>query len=143
MKSPFHLLVAMLLFLSALAARASDDMRIYSGRFDNGWYDSWSWMPRYATNSPVYTNNSVYVPSNSMALAPSGQWQAWWLKSGTSVDTTIYTTVSFWLNGGSTGGQSIEINAETNGSELPGIWVTAPANTWQQVTISLATLAVC
>ena len=60
------------LFLSALAAHASDDMQIYSGRFDNGWGDDWSWMPRYPTNNPVFTSNSVYVAGNSMALVPSG-----------------------------------------------------------------------
>ena len=55
MKSPFRLLAAMLLLLCApaLHAVATDDMQIYSGRFDNGWGDSWSWMPRYATNYPV------------------------------------------------------------------------------------------
>jgi alpha-L-arabinofuranosidase len=124
------------LLISALMARATDDMQIYSDRFNNGWVDNWSWMPRYPTNSPVHAG------SNSMALVPSGQWQAWWLKSGTSVDTTIYTNVTFWLNGGVTGGQNILVSGETNGTGLPGIWVTAPANTWQQFTISLAALGI-
>jgi len=44
-----------MLFLSALAAQASDDMQIYSDRFNNGWGDNWSWMPRYSTNNPVFT----------------------------------------------------------------------------------------
>ena len=35
----------------------SDDMQIYSGRFDNGWGDGWSWMTHYPTNNPVYTSN--------------------------------------------------------------------------------------
>jgi len=125
-----------MLLLSALAAHATDDMLIYSDRFNNGWGDSWSWMPRYATNNPVYAG------SNSMACVPSGTWQAWWLKSGTTVDTTIYTNVSFWLNGGPTGGQSIVISGETNGMGLPGIWVTAPPNTWKQITISLTSLGI-
>src|SRR5208282_1352162 len=29
-----------------------------------------------------------------------------------------------------------------NGTELPGIWVTAPTNTWQQFTFSLAALGI-
>jgi hypothetical protein len=93
-------------------------------------------MPRYATNNPVYSG------SNSMACVPSGTWQAWWLKAGTSVDTAIYTNVSFWLNGGATGGQSIVVSGETNGAGLPGIWVTAPTNTWQQLTLSLPALGI-
>lgn len=124
------------MFSSVLAVHASDDMLIYSDRFNNGWGDNWSWMPRSPTNNPVFEG------SNSMALVPSGQWQAWWLKSGTSVDTTIYTNVSFWLNGGAAGGQSIVVSGETNGTGLPGVWVTAPANSWQQITISLASLGI-
>jgi hypothetical protein len=126
--------LGVVLLLSALPAHATDDMLIYSDRFNNGWGDNWSWMPRYPTNNPVYSG------SNSMACVPSSSWQAWWLKSGTSVDTTIYTNVSFWLNGGTSGGQTVEINGELNGSELPGIWVTAPTNVWRQFTVSLAEL---
>jgi hypothetical protein len=125
-----------ILLSSALLAHATDDMLIYSDRFNNGWGDNWSWMPRYPTNNPVYAG------SNSMACAPSGTWQAWWLKSGTSVDTTIYTNVSLWLNGGVSGGQTVLISGELDGSGLPGIWVTAPTNSWKQFTISLAALGV-
>ncbi len=125
-----------LLLMSTLAACASDDMLIYSDRFNNGWGDNWSWMPRYPTNNPVYSG------SNSMALVSSGQWQAWWLKSGTSMDTRIYTNVSFWLNGGATGGQSIVVSGETNGTGLPGIWVIAPTNAWKQIKLSLASLGI-
>ncbi|HEX9046463.1 MAG TPA: fibronectin type III domain-containing protein [Verrucomicrobiae bacterium] len=118
-------------------------MQMYSGRFDNGWGDSWSWMPRYPTNNPVFTSNVVFVASNSMALAPSGQWQAWWLKAGTSVDTTIYTNVTFWINGGTTGGQTISVQGELNGSSsgLPSVPVTAQAG-WAPVTISLSSLGI-
>ena len=122
--------------LSGGAAQAMDDMQIYSDRFNNGWDDNWSWMPRYATNNPVYSG------SNSMACVPSGQWQAWWLKSGTSVDTTIYSNVGFWLNGGARGGQSVLVSGETNGTGLPGIWVTAPTNSWKQITLSLSSLGI-
>jgi hypothetical protein len=113
-------------------------MLIYSDRFNNGWGDSWSWMPRYATNNPVYAG------SNAMACVPSGQWQAWWLKSATSVDATLYTNLTFWLNGGATGGQSISVNGELNGSSsgLPSVSVTAPTNSWKQVIISLAALGI-
>jgi hypothetical protein len=131
-------LTGFMLFLSTLAVHAatSDDMLIYSDRFNNGWGDNWSWMPRYPTNDPVYSG------SNSMGCVPSGTWQAWWLKSGASIDTTIYANVNFWLNGGPTGGQSIEVSGELGGSGLAGIWVTAPTSSWQQVTISLAALGI-
>jgi alpha-N-arabinofuranosidase len=127
------------LFVSALALRAatSDDMLIYSDRFNNGWNDSWSWLTRrYATNNPVYAG------SNSMALVPTGQFQAWVLKSYTSVDTTIYTNLTFRLHGGATGGQPILVRGELSGSAFGGISVTAPSNSWSQVTLSLAALGV-
>ena len=49
-----------------------------------------------------------------MALVPSGTYQGWWLKAGTSVDTTN-TNLSFWLNGGANGGQTIQVKGETDG----------------------------
>jgi hypothetical protein len=124
---------------------ASDDMQIYSGRFDNGWGDGWSWMTRYATNNPVYTSNSVFVASNSMALVPSVPYVVWLLKNATTtVDATLYTNLSFWINGGATGGQNISVSGELNGSSsgLPSVSVTAPTNSWKQVIISLAALGV-
>jgi hypothetical protein len=131
-------IAAMLLLLSALAAQAatSDDMVIYSGRFHNGWGDSWSYIPHYTTNNPVHSG------SNSMAFVPSQSWDTWWLKAGTSVDTTIYTDVSFWLNGGATGGQNIMVGGELDGTALSGVSVTAPTNSWKQVIVPLAALGI-
>jgi len=124
--------------------RPSDDMQIYSGRFDNGWGDGWSWMTRYPTNNPVYTSNLVFVASNSMALVPSVPYVVWLLKPYTTVDATLYTNLTFWINGGATGGQNISVYGELNGSSsgLPSVSVTAPTNSWKQVTISLASLGV-
>lgn len=123
-------------------AATTDDMQIYSGRYNNGWGD-WGWVPHWGTNSPVFTNTSVYVASNSMALVPSAQWQAWWLKSGANIDTTIYTNLTFWLYG-STNGQTVSVTGELggSGSGLPTVTVTAPSNSWQQFTISLNSLGV-
>ena len=122
----------------------SDDMQIYSGRFDNGWGDGWSWMTHYPTNNPVYTSNLVFVASNSMALVPSVPYVVWLLKPYTTVDATLYTNLTFWINGGATGGQNISVYGELNGSSsgLPSVSVTAPTNSWMQVIISLATLGV-
>ncbi len=124
--------------------RPSDDMQIYSGRFDNGWGDGWSWMTHYPTNNPVYTSNSVFVASNSVALVPSAPYVVWLLKPYTTVDATLYTNLTFWINGGATGGQNISVYGELNGSSsgLPSVSVTAPTNSWKQVIISLAALGV-
>ena len=130
-------LVLLALLFNAAPAHASDDMLMYSDRFHNGWGDNWSYTTRYPTNNPVQSG------SKAMAIVPGGQWQAWWLKAGVAVDTTIYTNLSFWLYG-STSGQSVGIAGELGGSDsgLPTVWVTAPANAWQQFTISLASLGI-
>jgi hypothetical protein len=122
----------------------SDDMQIYSGRFDNGWGDGWSWMTHYPTNNPVYTSNLVFVASNSVALVPSAPYVVWLLKPYTTVDATLYTNLTFWINGGATGGQNISVYGELNNSSsgLPSVSVTAPTNSWKQVIISLASLGV-
>jgi alpha-L-arabinofuranosidase len=122
----------------------SDDMQIYSGRFDNGWGDGWSWITHYPTNNPAYTSNLVFVASNSVALVPSAPYVVWLLKPYTTVDATLYTNLTFWINGGATGGQHISVYGELNGSSsgLPTVSVTAPTNSWKQVIISLASLGV-
>ena len=60
------------------------------------------------------------------------------------MDATLYTNLTFWINGGATGGQNISVNGELNGSSsgLPSVSVTAPTNSWKQVIISLASLGV-
>src|SRR3954471_16229326 len=65
----------LILGLSNLAAHGTDDMLIFSDRFNNGWGDNWSYMPRHATNNPVSSG------SQSIACVPSGTYQAWWLKA--------------------------------------------------------------
>ncbi len=122
--------------LLALAspALANDDQLVYSEMLNNGWQD-WGWVPHYATNNPVPLSGT-----NCMVFAATGGWQAWWMEHD-PIDTTIYTNVTFWLNGGTNGGQSVGINA-VGGSSGTRLYVTAPTNTWVQFTFSLASLGV-
>ena len=137
----FALAAATLLAL-APPALANDDMLIYSGysnvaygtiNYNNGWQD-WGWVPHYATNNPAFDG------TNSIVFAASSSWQAWHLEHD-PIDTTLYTNLTLWLNGGAVGGQSVGVVADGSswGNE---IWVTAPTNTWQQFTFSLASLGV-
>ncbi|MGA9450053.1 MAG: PKD domain-containing protein, partial [Verrucomicrobiia bacterium] len=130
--------------LSATAPFTSDDYLIftcYSNNvygttvYNNQWYDSGSWVTHYLTYNPNFNG------SNSMVFAASGAWQAWQLTHD-PIDTTIYANISFWLNGGTTGGQSVGIKAEAGSTWQNIIYVTAPANKWQQFTFSLASLGV-
>jgi hypothetical protein len=118
------------------ALRASDDLLIYSDQRNNGWGD-WGWVPHYTTN------NTVHSGSNAMVFAASSSYQAWWLKHN-PIDTSLYTNLTLWVNGGTNGGQYIGVNGELGGSSsgLPRIGATVSTNSWTKLTFTLASLGV-
>jgi hypothetical protein len=116
---------------SVLNGLASDDMLVYSEQLNNGWQDC-GWVPHHSTNNPVHSG------TNSICIAPNGGWQAWWLMHD-AINTAIYTNITFWLNGGPIGGQAVGINV-TGPANTPRPGFTAPANTWQQIVVSLSSL---
>lgn len=131
--------VGALLFLAlAPPGFANDDMAIFSGvtqlNGNNGWQD-WGWTPHYLTNNPSWNGNYT------MALAASGSWQAWYLEHD-PIDTSIYTAITFRLDGGSIGGQTVGLQAQAGSNWGPQIQVTAPTNSWQQFTFPLSALGV-
>ncbi len=124
-----------MIFSMVICVLASDDLLIYSQRLNNGWQD-WGWVPHYATNNPAPPSGT-----NCVVFAASGAWQAWYLVHD-PVDTTLYTNLIIWMNGGATGGQSVGVQVASGGSWGNRIAITAPTNRWQQFTISLASLGV-
>jgi hypothetical protein len=59
------------------------------------------------------------------------------------MDSGPYTNLTFWINGGASGGQQLKIYAElTTGAQAAANLPTLTANTWQQMTFSLAALGV-
>ena len=113
-------------------------MVIFSGvtqlNGNNGWQD-WGWTPHYLTNNPSWNGNYT------MALAASGSWQAWYLEHD-PIDTSIYTAITFRLDGGSIGGQTVGLQAQAGSNWGPQIQVTAPTDSWQQFTFPLSALGV-
>ncbi len=124
---------------------ASDDMLIFTGytnriygnlTFNNGW-NEYGWGPRFVTNNPVHTDALAYC------LAPNGGWQAISLTHG-DIDSALYTNLTFWINGGAGGGQTVGVGGMLGGVEQPrvgiGINGKLPTNSWLQVSLSLAAL---
>ncbi len=137
--------LAAALLWSGLASMASaeptnDYLLVYSQMLNNGWQD-WGWVNHYATNtSAVPTNNRPAGLTNCMVFAASGSYQAWWLVHD-PINTSLYTNLTLWINGGPTGGQYVGISAQ--GSTWgPRVSLTAPTNQWQPFTCSLASLGV-
>ena len=56
---------------------------------------------------------------------------------------TLYTNLTFWINGGATGGQQLKVqgHAYANAQRVFNL-PTLVANTWQQFTIPLAALGI-
>src|SRR5580658_4840638 len=114
----------------------NDDYLVYTIQLNNGWAYDYTYAPYYTTNNPNFNG------SNSIACAFTG-WQALWFTHD-PIDTTIYTNVSFWLNGGPTGGQTFDFYAQVGPgfTNANSVYVKAPTNKWEQFTFSLTSLGV-
>ena len=137
MRSPRLLLLILLPILLAAAlgpsARAQGAQVIYDDALENGWQNyGWATL-NYAATSPVHSGGDAISVS-------AGAYQAVYVHHA-DFDSTPYTALTFWINGGPSGGQTLQVQAELSGAAqkayaLPPL----AANTWQQVTIPLATL---
>ena len=130
------------LFLSLLpenAARAQ--MVIYSNALVNGWQNyGWATL-NYTNTSPVY-DGSEYSISVTITSAYAGIQ----LYHPYMTDTS-YASISFWLNGGASGGQHLQMygmvdtNGTVNTALTPRYGLSTPVtNTWVQYTVSLSSL---
>jgi len=99
-----------LLVLTPALLRAQAPLPLYTDHLVNGFQD-WSWGSHNLANpSPVHTGS--YSISASL-----GSWQAISLYHP-DFNTALYTNLSFWANGGATGGQRLQVVAlfgNTNG----------------------------
>jgi hypothetical protein len=134
----FRTVLALLFLALASPGFANDDMSIFCGvtqlNENNGWQD-WGWVPHYLTNNPTWNGNYT------MTIAPSGGYQAWYIEHD-PINTAIYNSISFQLNGGATGGQTIGLQAQAGSNWGPQLQVTAPTNGWKLCTFSLSALGV-
>jgi Glycoside hydrolase family 44 len=126
-----------LLAVLALQLTARADQVIYDDALENGW-QNWGWATlNYYNTSPVHSGAmsiSVTITTNTS----QGIYIA-----HTAFDSSSYTNLVFWINGGPTGGQQLKVQGHANGNpqastNLPAL----AANTWQQFTIPLASLGV-
>ena len=107
---------------------------IYDDALENGWQNyGWATL-NYANTSPVHGSSGTSI------RVDAGAYQALYLHHD-SFDATPYASLTFWIHGGTVGGQTLQLQAHVNGNALPAVVIPTPqANTWQQVTLSLASL---
>src|SRR5437867_6592571 len=119
----------------APSAFAQTDQPIYTDSLVAGW-QTWSWATvNLANPAPVHSGiRSASVNADA--------WEAIYLHHD-AFDTSGYTDLVFWIHGGSTGGQLLQVQALLNGSAQTAVMLAPlPANAWQKFTISLASLGV-
>ena len=118
-----------------LKVSAQAPTMIYSDLLLNG-FDDWSWGTRdFANTSPVHSG----AESISASLIA---WQGISFYHS-DLDASNYSSLSFWANGGASGGQRLEVYAEYGANSGPAVQIAAlPANTWTQIVVTLGALGV-
>ena len=124
-------------FLTAFSLVVQADQIVYDDALENGWQD-WGWASiNYNNTLPVHSG------SNSVSVTiTDGSGQAIYIAHG-AFDASLYTNLTFWINGGATGGQQLRVQGHVNGialafTNLPAL----VANTWQPFIIPLAALGI-
>jgi hypothetical protein len=125
-------------WLAGLAWRlaAQSDEAIYTDSLQNGWQD-WGWTRiDYANPAPAHAG------SHSISVTITNAWQAIYLHH-TAFDSTPFTNLTFWANGGASGGQRLQVQAQLGGAPQPPVPLpTLPANAWLALSFSMADLNV-
>ncbi len=128
--------------VTPLAAQTNPDQAVYTDSLQNSW-DNWSWN---STINLSYSGSYVHSGTHAIGVTITNAWGALSLEH-TGFDSSAYTNLTFWINGGASGGQQLQIYAEliSGGGQPAGKPINLPtlaANTWQQMTFSLTTLGV-
>jgi len=121
------------MLLGGSAAKAQD-MAVYTDSLQNSW-QNWSWATTNLSNT-----NPVHAGADSIAIT-AGAWAAFYAHSN-PIDTSAYTSLRFWINGGATGGQLLQVVGNRNGAGQSSYALGALTSGWQQITIPLSSLGV-
>ncbi len=131
--------VARILLAAGLAwcapdARAQTTQVVYADSLQNGW-QNWSW-------ATVDLASTQRVQAGTRAVAVSAvNWQAFYLESSAPIDPTVFTGVTFWINGGTAGGQIVQVQGTISSSgQTPVTLAPLPTDAWRQVSIPLSAL---
>ena len=124
-------------FLTAFSFVVQADQIVYDDALENDWQD-WGWASiNYNNTSPVHSGSK----SVSVTIT-NGSSQAIYIAHG-AFDASLYTNLTFWINGGATGGQQLKVQGHANGTALASTNLPAlVANTWQPFIIPLAALGI-
>jgi hypothetical protein len=101
-------IASLLLQISAVCLCGQTNQIIYSDSLQNGWVN-FSWASNNTANtSPVHSG------TNSISVT-CGAYTGMYLENA-GMDTSPYTNLSFWLDGGPAGGQVLTVVAIVGGN---------------------------
>jgi len=131
------LIVAVLLAQVSACLAQTNSLSVYDDALANGFYGR-SWAAYSLINtSPVHSGTySVSVSATN--------WQGVCF-SRSDLDVSPYVSLSFWANGGTNGGQRIQVQGLLgNVNPPPNVYYRTilQPNTWQKITVPLAVLGV-
>jgi hypothetical protein len=98
---------------------------------------SWSW------SATIDFNGTSPVQVGTRAINVTYQaWGGLSLRKGTAQGTSGYTALKFWVHGGTGAAKSLRVYTQTAdaGGESTSVVVSAPANTWTEITVPLSSL---
>ncbi|MGO9614346.1 MAG: glycoside hydrolase family 44 protein [Dissulfurispiraceae bacterium] len=124
-------------FLPPGSASLAATLPVYGDSLAAGW-DNWSWN----TTANFMNISPVFSGTYSLSATFTAAWGGLYLATNSSVPSTPYDTLQFWINGGSQGGQELRVMLSDGNYNLidPGVAVPVNANAWTQVNVSLADL---
>jgi hypothetical protein len=130
-------IVALVIFLggSLGVGHAQSNLAIYSDSLAGAWAN-WSWATvNLAATTPVHAG------SRAIGVTAGG-YQALYLHA-TVMNSGAYTGLTFWIHGGTSGGQPLQVQGTLAGAAQSAVAIPAPtAGTWKQVQIPLTALGV-
>lgn len=131
----YPLLLGFGMLRCAIDVPAQTNLFIYTDHIVNGFQD-WSWTGHNITNTtPVHSgSNSIGVTNAAVGGGISFHQN--------NFDTSIYSNLTFWADGGATGGQTLQVYVSLDTNDQPPVVLspTLPANAWRQYTIPLSSL---
>ncbi len=109
---------------------------IYGDALASDWA-SWSW----SATVDLGGTNPVRVGARAANVTYQG-WGGLSLRKGTAQGTSGATALKFWVHGGTGATKSLRVYTQTadGGGESPSVVVSAPANTWTEITVPLSAL---
>ncbi len=120
--------------ISLVSSTTATNLGAYDDNLINGW-QNWSWATTNFANT-----NPVHGGTQSVAVTETSAYGGFYLHHN-PLDSSQYRTISFWINGGSTGGQQLQVMATASGTaQIAYALPPLTANTWTQVIVPLSQL---